>query len=151
MSDIPHRRNRAKAHGDRNTQARHLRRTVSGSNPDIGGTELTEAPVSNRNTFNGKTNGNVKGQKVIRGAWTTCDNLFSNIYILICTAVQRNFRPSSVFTRSHILSQSGERETEKRKYAYRSVDSKSRERERENRINYTRRRRQRSGRGSIVP
>jgi len=59
----------------------HLRRTDSGSSPDIGGTEWTEAPALNRNTFNAKTSESVKGRRITRGAWTTC-NVFS-IYAYI--------------------------------------------------------------------
>ena len=91
----PHRRNGAKAHGNRNTRAQRRHRTGSGSNLDIGGTEWTEATVSNTNTFNGKTNGNVKERRVMRGVWTTC-----NDQIYICMYVQalyRNFQLESSF------------------------------------------------------
>lgn len=78
---------------------------------------MTEATASNGNTFNAKTNGNVKGQKVILGVWMTCDNFFRiYIYVQLYSRIFDRVPPP--------------REAEKRKYAYRSVDSKRRERER---------------------
>jgi len=96
ISDDPHRRNGARAHGDRSTQARHLRRTDSGSNPDTGGTEWTEATASRGNTFNARTNGNGKGPKVIRGALMTCNG---SICPFIYAAVRcESFRLDVLFT-----------------------------------------------------
>ena len=114
-SDDPHRRNGAKAHGDRNTQGRRLRRTVSGSNPDIGGTEWIEATALNGNSFNAKTNENVKEPKVIHGASMTC-NVSMCIYIFTQPYIQQIvffFDLVPIYT----TSQNG-------KHAYRSVDSR---------------------------
>jgi len=86
-----YRRNGAKVHGDRNTQVRPLHRTVSGSNPDTGGTESTEVTALNGNTFNVKTNGSVKERKVTRGVWTICDDGFLIKYIYICNVCIYSF------------------------------------------------------------
>ena len=91
----PHRRNGAKAHGNRSTVGQRRRRIGSGSSPDIDGTGWTEATGSRGNTFNARTNESVKGRRAIRGAWTTCDDGFSSSIYVVCvgTAVQRGFRP----------------------------------------------------------
>ena len=106
----PHRRNGARAHGSRNTQVRHLRRTDSGSNPDIGGMEWIEAPGSKTNTFNARTNGNGKEPKVIRGASTTC-NVSVYTYIYMRVEHSEGFRLERSY--SHNLSQMANTHTDR--------------------------------------
>lgn len=112
MISQSHRKNGARARGDRNTLAQRRRRIGSGSSPDIGGTAWTEATASSTNTFNARTNGSVRGPKAIRGAWTTCEDGFSSSYIyVVCvgTAVRRGFRPRP------LVRSEGEREAEEKR------------------------------------
>jgi pre-mRNA-splicing factor CWC26 len=128
-----HRRNGAKARGDRNTQVRRLRRTDSGSNQDIGGTESTEATGSNENTFNVRMSENDRELKAIRGALTTCRTAFCRIYIYVCVgALQQGFS-----TRVLSRNSKGERGEEKEDtHTGLSTAEKSREMlRRESRIN----------------
>ena len=117
---LDHRRNGVKVHGNRNTRARHLHQTDSGSSLDTNGTESTEATASKGNTFNARTNESARERRVTRGASTICDDDFFIRYICmdVYTAVQRHLRPSPPSPVHHHTTspppRNGKREAEER-------------------------------------